>query len=169
VTAPGALLAFTVRGMPQTQGSARAFIAGKGERARAIIATEANRPRSPLGAWRSAIRASADLAMQAAGAERLFDGPLRIELAFTLPRPRSHYGAHGLKPNAPTYAATTPDLDKLIRAALDALKGLVIVDDRMVAELDARKLYGELPGLEVRLFVPGSLEAAAWAGNSMRA
>ena len=39
-----------------------------------------------------------------------------------------------------------PDLDKLVRAALDALTGIVFGDDGQVCELYAHKLYGDGPG-----------------------
>ena len=144
-------LEFIVRGLPVAQGSARAFIAGK----RAYIATEANNPRSPLGAWRTAIATEARAAM---GDEPLFDGPVSVDVFFGMPRPKSHYLpannrriAVELRPDAPLAHSGTPDLDKLSRAMLDALTNVVWRDDGQVAELRARKGYMDRPGASVRV------------------
>jgi hypothetical protein len=65
-------------------------------------------------------------------------------------RPRDHFGARGtVKPSAPKYPATTPDIDKLARALLDALTGVLVLDDKQVVELTCRKSWAEyspLPG-----------------------
>ena len=37
---------------------------------------------------------------------------------------------------------TKPDIDKLVRAILDSLKGILINDDSQVTELQAYKSYG---------------------------
>jgi Holliday junction resolvase RusA-like endonuclease len=83
----------------------------------------------------------------------LEDGAVAVELAFTFARPRGHFGRRGgLRLSAPTRHAVRPDLDKLVRAVLDALVGAgVIRDDAQVAELHASKRYGEWPGLIVVL------------------
>lgn len=79
---------------------------------------------------------------------------VRATLDFTFPRPSSHYGtgrnAGSLKASAPAYKTTKPDLDKLIRAVLDSLTGVVFVDDSQVSELAARKSFGRA-GVWVRV------------------
>jgi len=46
--------------------------------------------------------------------------------------------------------ATRPsDLDKLVRAVLDALTGIVWKDDAQVVALKATKVQGVTPGVEV--------------------
>jgi crossover junction endodeoxyribonuclease RusA len=122
---------FTVRGIPVPQGSARAFIAG----GRAIVATEAHR--GSLGAWRTAIATEARAAM---GEDPLLTGPVRVDLLFVLPRPKS-------APKRRLYPDGKPDVDKLARAALDALTGVVFSDDARVCLLKAAKVYpGEAAG-----------------------
>jgi Holliday junction resolvase RusA-like endonuclease len=132
-----------VRGLPIPQGSTRAFVAG----GRAIIATDGNRPSSPLGAWRSAVASEARAAI---GSAPPLAGPVRVDLTFRLPRPRSHYlPANGrrsspvLRLDAPTWHAGKPDADKLTRAALDALSAVVFGDDAQVARLTVSKRYAE--------------------------
>lgn len=71
--------------------------------------------------------------------------PVRIILGFELARPRSHYGTgrnHGtLKASAPRWCVGRPDLDKLCRAVLDALSGVVWCDDSQVVDIDAAKSW----------------------------
>jgi crossover junction endodeoxyribonuclease RusA len=132
---------FAVRGLPQAQGSARAFVAG----GRAIIATNANRPRTPLGAWRTAIATEARDAIAEAP---LLEGPLTVRVAFVMPRPRSHYlPANSRRPlpvlrlDAPSWDTRKPDVDKLQRALFDALTNVVWRDDAQVTEVRALKLF----------------------------
>jgi len=84
---------------------------------------------------------------QVGDAERQpFDGPLELDVLFVFGRPRSHFGtgrnAGRLKPSAPVYCSTRPDLDKLVRAIGDALAGIAVVDDAAFVQLVARKHYG---------------------------
>jgi Holliday junction resolvase RusA-like endonuclease len=44
-----------------------------------------------------------------------------------------------------------PDLDKLIRAVLDGLTAIAYVDDSQVVEIYAKKIYGLVPGVQIRL------------------
>lgn len=61
------------------------------------------------------------------------DGPLRITITFYMPRPK--------KPNW-EWPAVKPDIDKLVRSTLDALKiGGRIEDDCRVVELIADKCF----------------------------
>lgn len=125
-------LRFEVRGMPVPQGSGRSFIAGG--KARHVTTS------SPLLAWRGAIATEARAAM---AGRPLLSGPVYVGLDFwPKPRPASHYlPANSRRPrrelrlDAPTWNDGTPDADKLARAALDALTGVVFRDDGQVAFL----------------------------------
>lgn len=69
-----------------------------------------------------------------------------VGIYFYLARPRSHYrtGRHAaeLRPDAPEWVTTSPDLDKMARATLDALTAAgLIADDRYVAVLNTEKCY----------------------------
>lgn len=135
------MIAFTVRGLPVSQGSARAFVV----KGKAVIATDANRQSSPLGAWRTAI---AQEARDAMGGIALLEGPVLVDVCFVLPRPRSHYlpatksrPVPELRLDAPAWVSRTPDLDKATRALFDALTLVVWRDDAQVAVLMARKRY----------------------------
>lgn len=92
---------------------------------------------SALAAWRSAIALTA----KAAGA-RPHNEPVEIDLLFTLQRPKT------VTRREPT---ALHDLDKLIRAVLDALTAIAYRDDGQVTVIKAQKRYGEQPGVEVRV------------------
>ena len=44
-----------------------------------------------------------------------------------------------------------PDIDNIIKAVMDALNGAAWKDDKQVCELNVHKLYGDTPGLFVRI------------------
>lgn len=121
-----------------------------------------------LDPWRARVTAAARN-----WAHALPAGPVDVELTFSMPRPKDHYGtgrnAAVLKPSAPAYPTTKPDLDKLVRAILDALtEARVYPDDSCVVDVYARKRYAGLfpngthtadvlavPGVVVRLYPVG--------------
>jgi crossover junction endodeoxyribonuclease RusA len=73
-------------------------------------------------------------------------GGVAVHLDFVLPRPKS-------TPKTQTPPAVKrPDLDKLIRACLDAITGICIGDDSQVVAIVASKRLaevGETPGVGV--------------------
>ncbi len=116
--------------------------------------------RAALGEWRSMVRDSVFVALRVSSLEvaHFVAAPLAVEITFRLARPASHYGtgknAGKLKPSAPPFPITTPDVDKLARATLDALKGTAFDDDSRVVDLHPRKIYaaaGELEGARIRI------------------
>jgi crossover junction endodeoxyribonuclease RusA len=156
---------FTVRGIPQPQGSSRARMSkDKTGKLHAFVATDAHDEKTPLGSWRTAI---ADGAREAMDEAPLLAGPLKVWLTFVFPRPSSHYlPACGKRPvpvlraDAPIYKMGKPDLDKLLRSALDAMTGIVWRDDSQVVafghpakiyerEAESEALIAHRPGVEV--------------------
>lgn len=125
---------FRVPGKPVPQGSMRAFTRKGG----GVGMTPTNE--GLLKTWRQDVGFHARMA----GAY-LMKGAVRVEIAFTLPRPRSHFGtgrnAGKVKPSAPRYPTTKPDTDKLIRAVLDALTYVCFTDDAQVTMITATKEY----------------------------
>ena len=131
------LLHLTVPGLPQPQGSSRAFVRG----GRAVV-TSAN---PKLRQWR-------DRLALAISAKRLetkvprYDGAVRVHMRFYLPRPKS-------APKRVTYPTTRPDVDKLVRGCFDALSDAgVWRDDSQVVEVTATKCFAqptEHPGVEL--------------------
>ena len=150
--APRGSLSFVVYGEAVPTGSKRAGFNRKTGRS-FTIPDEGSKRRD---AWRDQIQQVAGRIMartltgQMTG---LLTGPLRLELHFYRARPRGHYGTGRnegvLKPSAPAFPTTKPDVTKLTRAVEDALTGIVWRDDAQVVELTARKFYGTPERVEV--------------------
>ena len=80
---------------------------------------------------------------------------MELEVRFIFTRPAGHFGsgrnADRLLPSAPAHKVTSPDLDKLVRAVLDAMTGVLFADDRQVMAITAHKRYGQVAGAHVTL------------------
>lgn len=128
-------LRIRVQGVPIPQGSMRGFVVGG--RARLTSDNPKTRP------WKAAVTADASAAVHAAGLPHPAYGhePVAVSIAFTLPRPKGHFGVKGVLPSAPKHPTSAPDLDKLARAVLDALTGIAYRDDAQVVGLDVAKHY----------------------------
>lgn len=129
---------FFVPGRPIAQGSKRHV--GRG------VLIESARD---LGPWRERVALAAHNAAQYCDTDTLqtlYNGPVDVRLDFVMPRPKS-------APKTRTPAATKrPDIDKLIRAALDALTGVIFADDAQVTHLHATKRLADIaetPGVHV--------------------
>lgn len=123
----------TVEGNPVPQGSFRHVGNGR------IIAANPK-----LNTWRQTI--ADQIAPQTS--HRLIDGSIRVDLVFTLPRPKTVTRA------SPT---TKPDIDKLTRAVLDAISlekyCQIIKDDSMVTDIHVAKRYANNnpPGVRINI------------------
>ncbi|HXM54682.1 MAG TPA: RusA family crossover junction endodeoxyribonuclease [Candidatus Dormibacteraeota bacterium] len=130
-------LSFEVPGEPQPQGSSRAF---KHRHTGRVMVTSDN---ARLRPWRDAVCWHA---RQAMAGGRSLAGPVGVTIEFSFARPAGHFGKRGLRPSAPPEHVVRPDLDKLVRAVLDALSEAgVWRDDAQVTELVVRKKYDDLP------------------------
>ena len=75
--------------------------------------------------------------------EKPYDWPVVLTMIFYMPRPASR--------RLETWVPTTPDLDNLEKAVMDALNGIAYRDDCLVVAKSSSKRYvraGE-PGVEV--------------------
>jgi Holliday junction resolvase RusA-like endonuclease len=111
---------FSVIGKPATKGSWR--IRRKRGKAWLSPDNERERPWADVIAWaaKEKMRGSA-----------LLEGPLDVAILFEFQKPK--------KPARPY---PTGDVDKLARSALDALTGVLWVDDVQVTRLSVTKRYG---------------------------
>ena len=110
-----------------------------------------------VGPWREAVVTQC----QRDGiAGKRMTGPVSVDLAFYLPRPKAHFGtgrnAAVVKPSAPSRPAGKPDLDKLVRSTLDALtQAGVFDDDAAVVTISAEKHWCDdsmpMPGAWVQV------------------
>jgi crossover junction endodeoxyribonuclease RusA len=146
-------ITFTVQGTPAPQGSMRGFI-----RNGRVNMTSANKQTMP---WRQAVAAAASQACRGSTWPTTKAGA--IELQFNFPRPKWHLNSKGaVKPSAPPDKTTKPDIDKLQRAILDALAGIVYVDDAQVYFVQALKRYiGWNPHAVIVVMVGDASEAKA--------
>lgn len=115
------MVSFFVAGIPAPQGSTRAFVV----KGRPII-THSNRNTKD---WRQRIASEA----QRAGAACV-GSPVLVTVRFYMPRPKS-------LPKKVVHHTKKPDLDKLIRAVLDGMTGILIADDSQVYAIAASKEY----------------------------
>jgi Holliday junction resolvase RusA-like endonuclease len=138
---------FVVFGRPQGKGSKRVLpVRSSGK----IVLVDSNRNARP---WANRVADSAAEAMRRDKRSGLVRSAVSVELLFCFLRPKGHYGsgrnAAKIKRGAPSHMVTMPDVDKLCRCALDALTGVVIVDDSQIVELIASKVYSEPERCEV--------------------
>lgn len=145
-------ICFTVAGVPQPKGSARAFMRPGG---RFPIVTSDN---PKVKAWQRAIALGA-LAARGAG-QTLERGAVELEIVFYLPRPQRL-----LRKITPPHL-TRPDLDKCIRAVGDALTGVLWGDDGQVTRVVATKVYAEAGAQARATITVRSVESALFAHRS---
>jgi Holliday junction resolvase RusA-like endonuclease len=73
----------------------------------------------------------------------------QVSLELFYVRPKNHFGtgrnAKTLKTSAPFRCITTPDVDKVARAALDALTGYAWNDDKQVVALGVFRSWADDP------------------------
>jgi len=127
---------FRVEGTPRPKGSWRHVGAG-----RVISAAKG------LDAWERAVRQAAEHAMVV---PRVSGDALQVTLTFRMPRPVCR--------RADVWHTTRPDIDKLIRAVLDAMSGIVYTDDAMICSVSARSMYADAtmpPGVAVTVSLMG--------------
>ena len=121
---------FTVLGHSTPQGSMTPM---RSKSTGAMI----NKPRKNLLPWRNDVGREAMIA-RVPCIER--DTAVEIELTFYFQRPKSVKREEMTVP---------PDIDKLERAILDALKSIAFVDDAQVVKVTKEKLYGTPERVEI--------------------
>jgi len=166
------MLTFTAYGEPHTKGSVKAFHARRGDgslvtRPGAKVLIDGKWVHEPvivktddtgkdgkyamasLGEAALAARAQADCPLWASGVA------LHLTLRFYSERPKSHYGtgrnATTVKDRAPAHPATRPDIDKLERHVLDALKGALYSDDSQIVQVFKVQAYGNPARTEIEI------------------
>lgn len=137
------VLVIDVVGLPAPQGSKNAF--NNPHTGKAQMVESASKKLTP---WRQDVKQAARDALAAAGHYEIpADGVgAAVDITFLMPRPRGHYrtgrNAHLLRDAAPLRPTTRPDVDKLIRSTLDALKVAgVYRDDSHVVSVTGRKVF----------------------------
>lgn len=139
------MIFFRVFGVPAPQGSMRAIL--HKHTGRAILI---HNKTQGLAAWRSMI---AQAAREARTGNGLLDGPVAVTLRFHMPKPRTMPKQLRTVRQREKWAfpRSRPDLSKLVRAAEDALIGVLIRDDGQIARMIADKIYSDEPGAEITI------------------
>lgn len=135
-------ISFTVFGKAMPKGSKTAIVRGK----RAVLLDARRGPaRAAFASWKDAVSSQAYAASLANVGELrdIFVAPLEVTLEFFLPKPKS-------LPKKTTQHVKKPDIDKLVRAALDPMSGILFQDDSQIVSLHASKQYGE-PRMKVNI------------------
>lgn len=129
---PRDAVSFTVEGVPIAQPRHRASC--RGGFAKFYIPKD-----HAVHAWKEAIIAAASDAISNA-----FEGPVKVDLLFAFPARR--------KTEIGNYRVSKPDLDNLVKAALDALTDAgAWNDDAQVAQLHTAKVQATDPFVQVRI------------------
>jgi crossover junction endodeoxyribonuclease RusA len=134
------MITFTAYGTPIPKGSTKAFFR---QGMRFPVVTNDNKRTKP---WADTVKCAA---LDAIGSSNILfpDGPVRIDILFKLPRPKS------LSKNV-VHHVKKPDVDKLTRAIFDSLTGVIWTDDSQVVDQHSLKTYaadGEMPGAHITI------------------
>lgn len=156
------VLRLTIAGKPQPQGSLTAYVLWKSKRDPdtdeptqdrwkwvplrrddGSIAVNVTSDNDDLKAWRGLVTAAA---REQLGTTLAYhdnkDVGFDVEMTSYLKRPESHWKADGtLKDWAPARPLVAPDVDKLLRANLDAITKVLWPDDAQVVDATTRKRF----------------------------
>jgi Holliday junction resolvase RusA-like endonuclease len=138
------MIEFRVPGIAAPQGSKKAFRTRGGR----IALVESCARVKPY-------RATVALAAREAWVDVPTNGTVGVSIAFTFIRPASHYNAKGvLRAGAATHPGKgIGDIDKLCRAVLDGLTGVIYADDSQVVSLVATKAYGNTAETRISIYI----------------
>ena len=130
-------LTFQVTGEPKGQPRTRAFARKMGS-----VHVARFYDSDVADAWKSAVQIAL-LEMLKQTSWELTLGPVSVSLNFAMPRPKSHFGAKGLKPSAPVHHVGKPDADNTCKLILDQItrSGCVWRDDSQVVSLTVHKFW----------------------------
>jgi Holliday junction resolvase RusA-like endonuclease len=138
-------ITFFVSGIAKSSGSKRGFFIPKINRVVIVDACKGSKD------WKTDVKHEA----QRHFLGPLLCGPLRVNFTFHVLRPKAHYrsgkNAAMLKDGAPHFPTTKPDVDKLSRAVLDSLTGVIWKDDSQVVTKRVSKRYSDTPGVLIEI------------------
>jgi Holliday junction resolvase RusA-like endonuclease len=124
------------------QGSMRGICTTKADGS-PVTVLKSDNPR--LHAFRDLVGTFARNARSMAGVYELFAGPeipVRVSITFVFEKPKS-------APKGRIRPTVKPDMDKLTRACMDALTGILYHDDAQVVDDEHHKFYGTPEGVYI--------------------
>jgi len=140
------MIAFVVHGQPKAQPRARSRVGFRG----------VYNPPTAKG-WKELVYAAACAQRQ----EKPLEGPLRVDLWFYMPRPKSK--SRKKDPDGPIWHIAKPDRDNLDKAVLDAItQSGLWTDDCIVCDGRISKMYHEkdgVPRVRVEITTLGTCDA----------
>ena len=137
-------LSFTIPGAPRGKGRPRATRFGKGVR----LYTDAK-----TASYEGLVALAAQTAL--AGRDPM-SGPLCISVLVKLAVPQSaSRKAREAMLSGAQPPTKKPDLDNIVKAVLDGCNGVAFGDDAQVCWINAGKIYGERPGVDVIITCDG--------------
>ena len=100
-------------------------------------------------AYETTIGLLAHAAMRAAGIAGPMNGALHVQVQAFFPVPKTWSKK---RKDTASWHASRPDLDNVVKAALDGLNRVAFADDGQVASVYATKAYSATPRLEVAVY-----------------
>ena len=88
-------------------------------------------------------------ASQAMAGQEPMTGPVELSVRATYLVPKSWPAK---RKTTVKWKATKADIDNVVKGCMDAMNGIVFVDDAQIASLIAQKTYGQIAGLTVSVF-----------------
>jgi Holliday junction resolvase RusA-like endonuclease len=143
------MIVIDVLGTPAPKGSNRAMLRGGFA---VMVPGSSNVGQQRMKQWERCVRDEASFIARFNSTHygpTFMGKPVAVAIVFRMPRPLGHTNKRtgALLPKAPLRPNVKPDVDKLARATLDALTGIVFDDDSRIVELALHKTYAE-PGRE---------------------
>ena len=132
-------ISFRVYGIPQTKGSAKAYMR-KGMKYPVVTNDNVKNKW-----WAESVRAVAQLTRAAMRMSLEDKAPVSLRLLFVMPKPKR------LKAGSPM--VKRPDLDKMTRSVKDSLEGVFYKNDSQVNNAMLSKVYGDEPGVIVEVTI----------------
>lgn len=126
------VIEFVVPGLAAPQGSKRMVRLRNGR----TVLIESSKRVKP---WRAVVAYEAGRAFTGAPVEC----DVTVSAEFVIERPKSHKTSAGAVKSSAPWSPGKPDLDKLCRALLDGLTGVIYGDDSQVIYLNAMKRFGD--------------------------
>jgi len=132
------MVVFTVDGIPQGKGRPRFRRAGN------FVQTYTD---AKTKTYEEAIRSASGVAM---GSASPLEGPVSVDLYIRVPVPQSYSKTRrAMCLEAVERPLKKPDIDNVIKAYLDAMNGIVYIDDTQVVRVSAKKTYSSVAGVDV--------------------
>lgn len=144
---------FFVPGRPQTAGSKTAVPMGA---RMGVVEAGTKESRARKRTWRGDLRDAATNALVGMFEDRMFDGPLDVTMVIVRQRPAAHLVTARRRAGAvkdwakPLRPVERPDTVKIVRAAEDALTGVLWRDDSLIVHHELYKAFGDQVGLAPR-------------------